>query len=599
MSFSHLPNEVLHHIVRNLSSPSDLRTCSLLSHAFLSVTRPILYREIDFTADNEGFEDEELETTIAPQVQLLKTLSEKACIGSLVHKLRCHDLEFTDYFDPFTVEARLDPQDIIQAAKNMTSLIEADLAPCMLAAHIITNLHAYPNLRRLKVTRLDPGTYIWGLSPCPLTHLEWRVKKSWPANPHLKSIEFLATAIAATCPMLKSFDIVGCDLHRSNPERVLPESTSDNPAQYELMTGGLKFSHLEHFGLSKIYDMSHDPGDNPKIKGLILELVQSCGQTLTSITIPILVSADRTELAFLTKVCSMLPKLKSLQVSWHSGSTDFVGISPKEFFSGLIIETVRLGLEIEHFTVSSLGCPFDEEMGSLFSLWPSLRTLRVCDGHNAGGPYDSSSRMDFESYDILSFIRELPPSLEELYIEISAETLFVDEDDDFDPFCSIGKDIFEALKRLHTCDLMAWICDTDMTTGPIPEKAVHYRRLRHAKGEQYKNLWTSRQDRIYQEDNSVITHSSVEIQGEFEGKDAKNAWLDANEEGELDDSKSIDEPMTRQFETLEDSDLEDNDLEDNELEVSELEDDKARGWPHNQDRNFQDRVRTYEMYERC
>ncbi|RDW65195.1 hypothetical protein BP5796_09887 [Coleophoma crateriformis] len=415
MSFSHLPNEVLLHIVRNLSRFSDLCTCSLISHTFLSVARPILYREIEITSAADDFDDEDDGAIMARQAESLKTISENAYIGSLVHKLRCRDTKSTTYSDLIVVEDYLDLQDIVQAAKNMTS-----------------------------------------------------------------SVKSLATAVAATCPMLKSFEIVGGFSDRPDPRLILPKSTYDNSTQYELMTGGLQFPHLEHFGLSNLRFILYESNGNQKIKDLILQLVQSCGQTLISIRIPILFSADRTELAFIMK---------------------------------------------------------------------------------------------------LSFIRELPPSLEELYIEISAESLLVDEDDDFNPFCSIGEDIFGALKRLHTCDLMAWICDADLTTASYPGKAVHYRRLRHAKGEQYKSLWTSRQDRIYPKDDFVITHSSVEIQGEFEGKDAKNAWLDANEEGELEYSKYIDEPKTRQFKALEDN--------------------EARRWPHNQSRHYQDRVKSYEMYEIC
>jgi hypothetical protein len=137
----------------------------------------------------------------------------------------------------------------------------------------------------------------------------------------------------------------------------------------------------------------------------------------------------------------------------------------------------------------------------------------------------------------LGFIRELPQSLEELYLEINGEDVCCDEDEDFDPFCFLGPQIFTSLKRLHTCDLHAWISNIDGGLGGIPEKSVHYRRLPHkneprAEREEcrIKDVWTSRMDSVYQEDYVNISKRCDVLEldvekGRFCGTDAEEVWL--------------------------------------------------------------------------
>ena len=72
----------------------------------------------------------------------------------------------------------------------------------------------------------------------------------------------------------------------------------------------------------------------------------------------------------------------------------------------------------------------------------------------------------------MACIRELPPSLDELYLEINGEGLAFDVDEGLDPICDIGIEIFKALRRLHICDIVAWIPDPDGVLAPCPEKAV-------------------------------------------------------------------------------------------------------------------------------
>jgi hypothetical protein len=150
--------------------------------------------------------------------------------------------------------------------------------------------------------------------------------------------------------------------------------------------------------------------------------------------------------------------------------------------------------------------------------------------------------------------------LEEIYLEINGEGLACDYDEDFDPFCYLGPKIFKSLRRLHTCDLHAWISNLDGGLGQIPEKSVHYRRLPHKKEPEEetksttsKNVWTSRMDCVYQEDfvNVSKRYDVVELdddEGRFEGEDAEEVWLDGFTFGEgVEDSDrgsedDVDEP---------------------------------------------------------
>lgn len=126
-------------------------------------------------------------------------------------------------------------------------------------------------------------------------------------------------------------------------------------------------------------------------------------------------------------------------------------------------------------------------------------------------------------------------------MEINGEGLWCDEDSDFDPVCNLGTPIFDALRRLHTCDIHAWVSSCDGGLGQIPEKGVFYRRLTHQPStpddvplNKIKDVWTSRMDCIYQDENRNVSVECVEVEledheGVFEGKDAEGVWCDGFE----------------------------------------------------------------------
>ena len=119
---------------------------------------------------------------------------------------------------------------------------------------------------------------------------------------------------------------------------------------------------------------------------------------------------------------------------------------------------------------------------------------------------------------------------------INGYELILDDYEDFDPICEIATEIFKSLRRLHTCDIAAWISNLDGGLGQIPEKAVHWRRLHHvaqpltSPAIKTKDLWQSRMDSIYQEDDPAISHEKLVLEleddeGVFEGEDAKEIWI--------------------------------------------------------------------------
>lgn len=139
----------------------------------------------------------------------------------------------------------------------------------------------------------------------------------------------------------------------------------------------------------------------------------------------------------------------------------------------------------------------------------------------------------------MQFIKHLPPQLEELHLWIHGEDLVLDDDEDFQPLRELAIPIFSTLRRLHTCDILAFISDIDggLIIGH-PENAVHYRRLPHGRftstiskpSIKIKDIWVSAMDCIYQEDSPRIRLRSETIDlgdGDdcFEGQDAKDIWM--------------------------------------------------------------------------
>ncbi len=132
---------------------------------------------------------------------------------------------------------------------------------------------------------------------------------------------------------------------------------------------------------------------------------------------------------------------------------------------------------------------------------------------------------------ILGFITNLPPSLQELYIEINGPELTVDKDSDFDPLCDLGNQIFTILCRLHTCDIHVWVTVVEDGLRVLPEKAVFYRRRPHhpKPSDQFpmketKEIWTSRMDCVDGGEDPRVRKECEVVTADFEGVDAEDIW---------------------------------------------------------------------------
>jgi hypothetical protein len=60
----------------------------------------------------------------------------------------------------------------------------------------------------------------------------------------------------------------------------------------------------------------------------------------------------------------------------------------------------------------------------------------------------------------MEFIKHLPPQLE-LHLWIHGYDLTLDEPEDFEPVRQLAGPIFSTLRRLHTCDILAFISNID------------------------------------------------------------------------------------------------------------------------------------------
>jgi hypothetical protein len=135
----------------------------------------------------------------------------------------------------------------------------------------------------------------------------------------------------------------------------------------------------------------------------------------------------------------------------------------------------------------------------------------------------------------LLFIKELPSSLEELYLTINADCdrqqLMAAEDPE-EVFPPLGNPIFSTLRRLHACDICMWISPSP--DDEIPHFAIHWRRLAHATGTDNKSAVLCnlivRCGEFYEMRHE---HEVVEISNDscvFEGDGATQDWLKKTEE---------------------------------------------------------------------
>lgn len=535
MSLSTLPKEILHDIVSHFSGDfHNLQSCARVCRTVSEVATAALYKNIDFSIEERDDVASD-EKTKRRQLRLLRSIAENLSLGAFVKYFKNHESEPFGRFE----DATLDPDDsmAIRAAKNMTFLNAACLTPNQLSAHILANLQDYSKLSELEISGLRPSDHIWAKAPVFLTSLKWDIPTVWNEQPLWNTVNYLVNVIESTCPELEYLDIRFYD-QRSAPydlpkvsERVVNYSNGPEASTPKL-------TRLRHFGLRYQYQ-------NPEyIEKSFLEFVKRHHMSLRSICIPTGHGTwTREMLDFVLSVCLSVSNLNELILAPTDKGPTGKHITGYQFLYELTSKLGVTGCSIERFTIANIDCPFSPTIGQLFHAWPNLKFLQIGDRDNENGPYDDSGSLDFPSYALVikEMIKALPDSLTELYLEINGEGLVAMEDSDFDPICGLGLEIFQSRRRLHTCDIHAWIGNMDGGVGQYPEKAVFYRRLPYhtAYGDSSPNtldsklraMWTSRMECEYQENHASVIAEYVRLrlegdQGVFEGDDANEAWGD-------------------------------------------------------------------------
>ncbi|PVH85141.1 hypothetical protein DL98DRAFT_568377 [Cadophora sp. DSE1049] len=532
MAIRKLPREVLQGIVSYLSNRctnrKDLLNLSQTCRSFWDAATPAIYRDVNLQCYHD-LESEVNEKTERRQLCLIKSIAENPKLGTQVRTFVNDTYPYAGGRD-VTQRAETDNTLLVDAAKNMKGLCKASFSTNPLAIHMITNLPSYPQLSHLRLDGFMPSKHIWENATTPLKTLKWNIAipRGTEGSASLAEARFLLRVLEETCPDLEVLDLsLGDPYSRSVPNTDLATAPGVIDAYNALPEiTEAKLTHLCHFGFST----RGAGGDVPEeeIKVFILEVVGRYGHSLRSITIPGGGHGwTRGGLDFVLKVCALVPDLRELNLSkgyLGSGSE----LTAHEAFHELT--TSPATAKMERFSTMDIQGHFSREIGQLFKNWMNLKFLQLGDEDNSGGPFGDDGRPQFDEYKphILAFIKALPPSLQELYIEINGQDICCDDDEDFDPICTMSPEIFRTLPHLHTCDIHAWISNIDGGLGSLPEKGVFYRRLpSDAMHPKERTIWTSRMDCIYQDEDILVKKRSNLVEDEaFEGEDAKEVWLD-------------------------------------------------------------------------
>ena len=298
------------------------------------------------------------------------------------------------------------------AAKNMSGLVRAKLAPSHVSTHIIANLQSYPHLTDLTIIALNPIDYIWRQAPqTTLRHLKWKIpersERFESSLPDLWSTaQFLINVVESTCPVLESLDITAFKgYHLEHHYDIIESAIYDSAAAISTNSSGHhsnSLRHLRHFGYS--YQYSH---------GAMAPIVAGClafatkYPTLTSLTIPIANDDKWTfeTLQCILKINAVLPNLKTLKIISSTEGTQGIIIHALAFFAALTNST--LSDKIEDLSITNIKTCFSHEIGTLLGSWRNLKILSVGDANYndfpSPTPFGDEGRPQFDLYRPVSF----------------------------------------------------------------------------------------------------------------------------------------------------------------------------------------------------
>ncbi|EPE34311.1 hypothetical protein GLAREA_10005 [Glarea lozoyensis ATCC 20868] len=443
--------------------------------------------------------------------KIIKTLALNPSLGA---KVRTLSISFPDVprtpIDNFITFGQEHGK---KAAKNMAFLTKAVLPESGLTRHIVANITKYQQLRELSL-RIRPDAREWGNEPTTVEKLQWTIAADYTK---INAIDRWSTAASI-------LDIAGTVFPQTVELEITTRYTTGfNPVPEPLAQVAIKSN--EPVSLPRLRRFSYRGKVKDEDHESILRFIQRNQGTLSSLDMPFgFQKLNQPMIKFLRKIRDVAPKLTSFTIPeryredrWRShklpvwSTSTYPHASPSN------------GIDI--FQMWNIGCSFSHEIGRFFSDWTTLRVLKI--GVPLSGD-DGRPQFDDVVPQILSFIENLPQSIEELYIELANDDVVADEDEDFDPVAELPIKIFKSMTRLHSLDISAWIADVDRSTGLIPEKAVFCRRRpseQEPNNITKKTVWVSRLEAIYQEDQTAVTNTPLEIEGDFEGKDADEPWL--------------------------------------------------------------------------
>ncbi|PQE09578.1 hypothetical protein CJF32_00007055 [Rutstroemia sp. NJR-2017a WRK4] len=522
MALNSLPNELVYNILSYLDCDrKDLLNYSLVCHNLWDVATAILYSDIKFKIDF-NWHDDEWDIKKEKVVILLDVLASNPNLGA---KVRILDLRFK-YEDARLpdVHLNLGEENGGQIARNMPFLTKASLSQCGLTRHIIANISSFSQLTELEL-RITPESSQWGDKHTALKKLSWQVPcyhgqdamtttttNCWNTAVH-------ATKIAgAVFPQVTELDV-------TNVSKFVWPGTEAPPPLSEVGK-----EDMQNILLPQLCSFRYQGEVVGEDSESILHFIRRHHSLLTSLTLSFgWKPLDQKTMHYMQQVIAAVPKLKSLTaLQRYEGNRWQSHKLPVWSDSAPSPASTKKGIEI--FEMWDIGCPLSAEVGKFFSGWNNLRVLKI----GAPQPGEDGRPLFEEAVpNILGFVRNLPDSIEEMYIELENSDAVCDEDEDFDPIQVLVPKIFKAMPRLHKLDINAWIADIDRTTGYLPEKGVICRRRpsEDAENKQKKVIWISRFDCVYQEDYAGVMNSPVVVEGNFEGKDADGPWLGGNMSG--------------------------------------------------------------------
>ncbi|ORY14444.1 hypothetical protein BCR34DRAFT_599214 [Clohesyomyces aquaticus] len=534
-----VPLEILDNIIwRVAHDRSVLLNSCLVGHAWWEAATAVLYSKIELHIgyDWDGTQHRILKEGATTLMDTLALCVYSFAIGVIVtrHQINFHSSSPRLCAKVLTLHMRFDapaPPSALgseflsfgevngdQLARNLRNLRSATLVDCLLSRHIIANLATYTRLTNLKL-RLSPNPQHWNIDSTSLKKLTWEV----PCDIWIATEDGARDCWSSAVHVLEIANTVFPDLVELNIAN-FPRMASDaDPHPFPPRTP----SKTQEITLPRLKNFRYQGDVQENERDSILRFLQTIQGSLTTLSMKFGFDAlNQNQIEYLPHILSAAPKLKVLEIPSRYPREERWQSHVLPVWSESTRASPTNG--IEYFQMWDIGCSFSLEHGRLFSGWDSLKVLKLGAPLFEHDEHDGRPHFDEVAPGLMDFVKDLPQSIEELYVELDNSGVVADDDEDFDPVAELPAEIFQSLLRLRILDINAWIADIDRSTGYIPEKAVVCRRCRNEDdpdNNSKKTVWISRLECIYQEGYASVTESAIDLEGDFQGRDEQEPWL--------------------------------------------------------------------------